>query len=74
MPIYIKVWLDRVLPLLGFRTVASVIGERMDSPPIGVRKAMYYLPEFLAEDDKKQRKELKKPLAKARALHMPFLV
>jgi len=49
----IRPWLECTVPKLGFRKVILLLGNRMDSDPVAVDNALYWMPRFKPQNDPK---------------------
>ncbi len=49
----IRPWLECTVPKLGFRKVILLLGNRMDTDPVAVDNALYWMPRFKPQNDPK---------------------
>jgi len=49
----IRPWLECAVPKLGFRKVILLLGNRMDTDPVAVDNALYWMPRFKPQNDPK---------------------
>jgi len=45
------IWLKCVVPKLGFRRVISTLDKKLDTDPVAVDKALYWLPRLMPKGD-----------------------
>lgn len=50
----IEIWLKYLVPCLGFRYVVNVLDKKVESQSEQVKKALYWLPKFLQNNNKKE--------------------